>query len=492
MKNKKSIKRRILRSTLTLVIIILLGVFLAFNILVNSYIDKNANKELKAGMNIVENYDYEELYERKPSLENIPNLTKIEVRENISNYTLKNKQVFEKDMKHLIKQVGDKSKVQAMIINEDNELLFPTEEEYYVYDISYLEDIADAVKKNMETLKEISSEKVSTSNKSYYYSILKLDKTYNNKSCYILLFVDINEQLELAQNINTLLFIVMCIAGILTIFTTLFLSEKISKPIKKVSEFAKQIGDGDFTRSNMGFEDKELDELLKVMNKSAEYLDKYDKEQKIFFQNISHELRTPLMSMMGYAEAIKYNVMEKEKACNIILEEGDKLKDMIEELLYISRMDSISEELHLLNLDLREILSSCIESKQATAVNTSIELICDFDEKPVMYICDEKSLRRAFLNIIENGLRYAKSKMYITCKFINKDIVIVIENDGENINNKDMPYIFERFYKGDKGKSGIGLSIVKSIIEKHKGNIYCENTNKGVRFTIIFYNLNML
>ena len=161
---------------------------------------------------------------------------------------------------------------------------------------------------------------------------------------------------------------------------------------------------------------------------------------------------------------------------------------MIEELLYISRMESISQETRLSNCDLREILSSCVESKQATAINSNINLICDFDDKQLMCMCDEKSIRRVFLNIIENALRYAKSEIIISCKLTDGKIIITITNDGENIKSKDMPYIFDRFYKGDKGKSGIGLSIVKSIIEKHKGDIYCENTNNGVKFTIILSN----
>lgn len=488
MKNRKSIKIKILKSTLILVTIILLGILLAFNILLSRYIEKNANKQLSIGETTVKSYDYKELYEYKPEKQGLSSYEKLIPYKLILNYKLEDKLIFQKDMKHLIRLLEEKSKVQGMIINEDYELLYPISEEYYIYDISYLEDILSIMEKKHKNIIESSCEKLSDHDNNYYYSIIKLDKTYNNKSCYIVIFIDINDLLNLCENINKLLFVVMCMAWILTIFTTLFLSERISKPIKKIGIFAKQIGDGNFTQSDMEFEDKELDELLKVMNKSAEYLDKYDKDQKIFFQNISHELRTPLMSIMGYAEAIKYEVMEKEKACDIIIEEGNKLKEMIEELLYISRMDSILQQTHLSNCDLREILSSCIESKQATAINSNINLICDFDDKAVMYMCDEKSIRRVFLNIIENALRYAKSEIIISCKLIDEKIIITITNDGENIKSKDMPYIFDRFYKGDKGKTGIGLSIVKSIIEKHKGKIYCENTNNGVKFIIILFN----
>ena len=103
-----------------------------------------------------------------------------------------------------------------------------------------------------------------------------------------------------------------------------------------------------------------------------------------------------------------------------------------------------------------------------------------------MYLCDEKNISRVFLNIIDNALRYAKSEIFIVCKLDKPKIIITIEDDGNGIKEDDMPYIFDRYYKGDKGKNGIGLSIVKSIVNNHDGKIYCENTKKGAKFIIEF------
>lgn len=192
------------------------------------------------------------------------------------------------------------------------------------------------------------------------------------------------------------------------------------------------------------------------------------------------------MSIVSYAEAIKYNIMESEKASEIILDEGEKLKEMIEELLYISKIDNITKDYKLSNCDLREVLSNCIQSKQATAISKNIKFTCDFSKESIMYLCDEKNISRVFLNIIDNALRYAKSEIFIVCKLDKPKIIITIEDDGNGIKEDDMPYIFDRYYKGDKGKNGIGLSIVKSIVNNHDGKIYCENTKKGAKFIIEF------
>jgi len=122
----------------------------------------------------------------------------------------------------------------------------------------------------------------------------------------------------------------------------------------------------------------------------------------------------------------------------------------------------------------------------ARAINNKIEFIYDFDARPVLHNCDEKYLARAFLNLIENCLRYAKKNIFIRCKYIDDYINISIEDDGEGISKEDLPHIFNRFYKGEGGKHGIGLSIVESIVIKHNGSIEASNSDIGAVFTIKF------
>ena len=192
------------------------------------------------------------------------------------------------------------------------------------------------------------------------------------------------------------------------------------------------------------------------------------------------------MSIKGYAEGIKYGLMDKNSASDIILEEGNRLGELIEELLYVSKMDNITKDYVLVERDLREILSDCALKQKAIAVNRGLEFKFNFDENPVLLVCDEKSVYRAFSNIINNSIRYADKTITLTCRNEEKNKFISIENDGENISEKDLTNIFERFYKGNKGKHGIGLSIVKSVIDKHDGVVYAENIENGVRFIVKF------
>ncbi|MDK2562457.1 HAMP domain-containing sensor histidine kinase [Romboutsia sedimentorum] len=480
-KKKVSIKTRILASILGLLVIIFLGIIFSFNNLVNTYIEKNSNSELRKATSLVEHFD-KSLIPAKP-------LKEKPIPKEFENYEHE-KNEFPEFMKGVLEKVRMaemNSNAEAMVIDSNYNLEFPTREDDFLKNIDEYENILNQIKDQKINLHSNENFKISTTSGKYYASILKIESIESKESKeenYLILFIDISSTLNLANQINTVLIAVMAIAGILAIITAIILSNKIAKPIQQLCGFAKNIGKGDFSKSEFDFSDRELDELCQIMNKSVQYLDKYDKEQKIFFQNASHELRTPLMSIKGYAEAIKYNVIDKDSASEIILEESNRLSDMVEELLYISKIDNITKDYNLIDCDMREILSNCTLKQKARAMSKGIEFKYDFDEDEVMLNCDEKSMHRAFLNIIENALRYANSQIIIGCKSLDENIIIYIEDDGEGINDGDLNHVFDRFYKGNKGKNGIGLSIVKSIIEKHNGNVYAQNTDLGAKFTV--------
>ncbi|MGL6108382.1 sensor histidine kinase [Romboutsia sp.] len=475
-KKKISIRTRILVSILGLIGTIFLGIAITFNLIVDRYIAISSNEQLEKAKIAAKNTDnHKELIK--------PRIKGEAVEPNIFFD-------FMKVIEEKIRMAQMKSDAQAIVISEDYELLFPTRKENFFKNIDEYEAILKEFKNSNMDLNTSENIKIATYNSNYYISFVKIsnltNSLINNQTYYLVLIIDISSTLSLAQNLNMVLIVVMFIAGLLALFITIFLSSNIAKPIKQLCEFANRIGEGDFSKYDLDFRDKELDELSTIMNKSVEKLDKYDKEQKIFFQNASHELRTPLMSIKGYAEAIKYNVIDKYSASDVILEESDRLGDMVEELLYISKVDNITKDYELVECDLREILSNCTIKQKTRAIKNSIEFKYDFDDNPVLFICDEKSIYRAFLNIIENGLRYANSEIIIGCRELDDKICVYIEDDGDGIKASDLTYIFDRFYKGDKGRHGIGLSIVKSIIEKHNGRIYAENSELGTKFTILF------
>ena len=477
-KSKKiSINTRILISNLVLLGIVFLGIALTFNVFINSYIKQSTNKELNEATEAIKHfYNDSKLEKQEDILNNRTNY-------NVFNRELHHDRAF-KFLSEFKRSIENKYDLESMIIDKNYELLFPDKKENFLIDIDKYESILNKIKKNNYSLDSEKNITISTNDGSYSVSIVKID---SDLDIYIVLFINVSNILYIYKMMNIVLIIIMCIAGVLSIFAAILLSNQIGKPIQKLCIFAKNIGEGKFEKCDFDFIDKVLDQLAEAMNKSAEQLDKYDKEQKVFFQNASHELRTPLMSIKGYAEAIKYNVIDKDIATNVILEESNRLTEMVEDLLYISKIDNISKDYVLLECDLRDILSNCVLNQKANAISKGISFKYDFDEKPVLMNCDEKSISRAFLNLIENGLRYAKEYIIVGCSHDEDKITVYIEDDGEGIKESDLPYIFDRFYKGEKGKHGIGLSIVKSIVNKHNGDIFVENTDKGARFTIYFY-----
>ena len=212
-------------------------------------------------------------------------------------------------------------------------------------------------------------------------------------------------------------------------------------------------------------------------------IEKEAERQQTFFQNASHELKTPLMAIQGYAEGIQAGVMDAGGAAEVILEESDRMTELVEELLDISKIDMGRQLLAFSEMDIRELLYDSIRAVEPAAAG-GIAIVPDFPEEPVMVSCDDTRLRRAVTNILSNGVRYARSQLRLTCWPDKRNVIIRIQDDGDGIAEEDLPHIFDRFYMGKSGKSGIGLALTKEIIHLHKGTIRARNGDTGAVFEI--------
>ena len=213
-------------------------------------------------------------------------------------------------------------------------------------------------------------------------------------------------------------------------------------------------------------------------------IEKEAEQQQTFFQNASHELKTPLMAIQGYAEGIQAGVMDTGSAAEVILVESDRMTELVDELLDISKIDMGRQQLALSEMDVRELLYDSIRAVEPAAAASGITIVPDFSEDPVMVRCDDTRLRRAVTNILSNGVRYARSELRLTCRADRRQVTIRIQDDGDGIAEGDLPHIFERFYMGESGKSGIGLALTKEIIHVHKGTIHAYNGDSGAVFEI--------
>ena len=213
-------------------------------------------------------------------------------------------------------------------------------------------------------------------------------------------------------------------------------------------------------------------------------IEKEAERQQTFFQNASHELKTPLMAIQGYAEGIQAGVMDAGGAAEVILAESDRMTELVEELLDISKIDMGRQRPTLSETDIRELLYDSIRAVEPTVVSSGITIVPDFPEEPVMLSCDDTRLRRAVTNILSNGVRYARSELRLTCRADKRHVTIRIQDDGNGIAEADLPHIFDRFYMGRSGKSGIGLALTKEIVHLHRGTIRAYNGETGAVFEI--------
>ena len=202
--------------------------------------------------------------------------------------------------------------------------------------------------------------------------------------------------------------------------------------------------------------------------------------QKRFFENASHELKTPLMSIQGYAEGLQEGITEPEKATKVILNETDKMTGLVNDILSISRLESGAYKLNKEQVLMQDFLSECLSSMESMIREKNLRVV--FDVADIALEADRGQLEKAVRNILSNAIRYAKSEIRI----LYDGKKLEIWDDGTPISEEGLKHLFERFYIGQGGNTGIGMSLTREIIQQHGWKIRGENTLGGVRFVITF------
>lgn len=300
---------------------------------------------------------------------------------------------------------------------------------------------------------------------------------------YMVFFVDVTTVVRFYRAVNLALLAALGVAGLVSVILARRFSNGLEENVRLLTNYTARIGGRDFDAARPAFGERELDDLSRAMERTAEELRETQDLQTAFFQNISHELRTPLMSIRCYAEGIACGVMDAKESCETILEETDQLSAMVEDLLYISRMDRDAMKRHMETVDLRDTLSECASALRRQAQRRQIGFDFQFVEEPVWFTCDPHEMAQMVTNLLTNAIRYARSEITLECRAENGEILLAVSDDGEGLSDADLPHIFERFFKGRGGQHGVGLSIVQSIVAFYGGTISANNRN-GARFEI--------
>ena len=291
----------------------------------------------------------------------------------------------------------------------------------------------------------------------------------------VLLYTDISPAMAFTANMNRILGVLLAVSGLLSLTISIAMSARFKRAVGRLCRHAETIGQGNFTHTAGVFNDTEFNRLSKSMDNMSHMLKAYENSQKQFFQNASHEMRTPLMSIQGYAEGILGDIFDKNEAAGVILSEGQKMTDLVSELLYVSRMDSGEAETAPERLNVRDLLYECAERVNPIAQKEGKQVVVSVAGEDVFVLADEEKLERALLNVLSNGIRYAKSAVMVDYGVTGDKLEIVVEDDGPGIGAGDLPHVFERFYKGEGGNYGLGLAISRDIVKSLGGSITAEN-----------------
>ncbi|QQK80041.1 HAMP domain-containing histidine kinase [Salicibibacter cibi] len=279
---------------------------------------------------------------------------------------------------------------------------------------------------------------------------------------------------------------------------TFIASRQFSKPLQEMERAAQQMTRGELDVEVPVETRDELGSLSYSMNELARELKRYRSNRQAFFSNVSHELRTPLSYIQGYCDALKKELYrdetEKQQFINIIHEETHRMNRMIHDLFELSRMEEGHFPLNLELTHIGDVINRTKTKVVAEAKKKNISLSEDIEEDLPPIAADSFRLEQIFTNLLQNAVNYSDNgHIWIEVFLKNEDVEVKITDTGSGIATEDLPYIFERFYRGEKsrardfGGTGLGLSIAKQLTELQYGRIQVESEpGKGTAFVLRF------
>ncbi|MBR1385359.1 MAG: HAMP domain-containing histidine kinase [Bacilli bacterium] len=303
-------------------------------------------------------------------------------------------------------------------------------------------------------------------------------KLENQKFAFVQVMLEpVNSTVHILKN---QLLIVSIFVGLLSIIMAFFISRKIAKPIEKITENAKKVANGEYDveidYKTTVSEIKDLNETLKY---TSEELAKTENLRRELLSNVSHDLKTPLTMIKAYAEMVRdltYNNKKKREAnLNVIIEESDRLNLLVNDILELSKYQSNTIKLEYSEFDINDLIKEILK-RYSIYIDKEGYKILFKNKKVIMVYADRKRISQVIYNLLNNAINYSNEEKIIDIEVIDKDnenIEVKITNKGEGIKEEEIQLIWDKYYKVDKTYSrvqvgtGIGLSIVKNILDLH-------------------------
>lgn len=314
------------------------------------------------------------------------------------------------------------------------------------------------------------------------WNVVIQEETINNNALYRAtlrwepLDNSLKEQLYIQLIVVSLITMLAMLAGFF------FLSSYITRPLIELSRSVKRISTRRFDTPISINRNDEIGFLANTVEEMRKELLSYEEQQKLKMHSISHELKTPIMIIQSYIDGLKRGLYPKgtpESSFEVIDEECNRLQKLVSNLLYIQRLDYFDSEFkNKEKVNIREVIEEVLDSMTIKLRNMEMEL----NLNKVFILADYSQIKIIVENILSNQIRYARSMICISLKKEKNRVILQFYNDGEIL--EDENNIFDIFKKGENGQSGLGLYIVKRLVNMNDGRINAYNEDRGVTFKI--------
>jgi len=306
------------------------------------------------------------------------------------------------------------------------------------------------------------------------------------------------QSLDLVDTIRTSLLYILLLLALASMalagFASWFSLGQALKPLETATRVAEQINRADDLARRIPYDgppDDEIGTLTEAVNRSLEQLETLFTSQQRFLADVSHELRTPLTVIKGNVDLIRKLGLDEE-SLDSIKDEADRLTRMVGDLLLLAQAESGAIPLHLGVVDVHELVLEVFQEMRILAEGKVALKLTDFDDAQVNG--DRDRLKQVFLNLVANAIQYTPQggEVLVSLAKTENQVQVSVRDNGPGIPAKDLPYIFERFYRGEKSRTrskasgfGLGLSIAYWIVEHHVGKIRAESQpGKGTTFIV--------
>ncbi len=404
-----------------------------------------------------------------------------------------NNEITKSELTAWIDAMGYISNIRIYILNPDATVL----QQVSANDVLNVNDqLRQDMKSAMDGTEVIRMTSVSLEPDSEEVVYAALPLKYNDKISGVIMvfspFTEVNKLLK--EAILTIITVVIIVVMIGTL-AILRVSINISDPIKEISDYAKQIGKGQNVPDIEIETGDEIQMLADSFNEMKKEILATEQMRKEIVANVSHELRTPLTSIIGFIKGILDGVIPKEeedKYLSIAYEEANRLKELTKDIVDVAKLESGNMKLNKENFVLNDLVHDVYIELEDMVKEKNLDFILEERDKDILINADKARIRQVLINILNNSVKFTdKGSITLVIEKANEKAKITVKDTGIGIQKDKIAYLFNKFYTAnDYGSAtsgaGLGLNIVKTIIDMHKGEVNIESeVNKGTTVTVV-------